>query len=60
MCGGSIIYKQWILTAGHCVWGLPKNGQLIVKAGKNKIKFSEKTEQIGEIEKVFIHKNYPG
>ncbi|XP_034935567.1 transmembrane protease serine 9-like [Chelonus insularis] len=34
-CGGSIIHKNWILTAGHCVEGGLDN--FIIKAGINRL-----------------------
>ena len=60
MCGGSIINEQWIITAGHCIFGLPSNTKIIVKAGKTNIKEEEKTEQVADIMETFVHKDFTG
>ncbi|XP_058794269.1 trypsin-1-like [Phymastichus coffea] len=60
ICGGSIISEKWILTAGHCVFGLGEVSSFFVKAGKHNIMLEEDSEQKALIEDIFIHENYTG
>ncbi|XP_012230033.1 trypsin [Linepithema humile] len=59
-CAGSIIDKQWILTAAHCPLAVPSYGEFVVKAGKHNIKITESTEQVIRVSKSIVHENYQG
>lgn len=61
-CGGTIINKNSILTAGHCVWDKKKDEPLsedvfTVVVGTNDIKHVENNLKIG-VKKVFVHPAY--
>lgn len=59
-CAGSILNKDWIITAGHCVKAIPSVNLLRVKAGKHNIKRTENSEQTVKVEKTYVHENYQG
>lgn len=52
-CGGTIIAKNWIVTAAHCLWGISP-GKITVVAGK-----TYRNELKGGNSVIAIHK-YPG
>lgn len=58
ICGGSLIDKSWILTAGHCVVGYnPKN--LTVRLGAYRIKDMSETQTVDLPVSLFVvHKDY--
>ncbi|XP_011063330.1 PREDICTED: polyserase-2-like [Acromyrmex echinatior] len=56
-CAGSIINKEWILTAAHCANAGSLNF-LRVKVGKHNIQKNESTEQTVQVAQAYIHENY--
>lgn len=60
MCGGSIIASNWVVTAGHCVRGIPSYGTVVVIAGRHNLMINENTEQRRNVnrQKTWIHKMY--
>lgn len=59
-CGGAILAPEWILTAGHCLYGL--NSQTIeVVAGAHNLGVNESTtQQRRPIRNTFIYPTYKG
>jgi len=60
MCGGSIIAPNWVVTAGHCVYGSTNSpGNFKIKAGVfDETQNSETGEQVVAIEQIILHPQY--
>ena len=57
LCGGSVISKNWVLTAAHCLLDL-ETDELLVSAGDHKLGRKDKYEQRRMITKVILHEEY--
>nr|XP_039260846.1 hyaluronan-binding protein 2-like [Styela clava] len=56
-CGGIIIHKQWILTAGHCAEAYPAT-DLKILVGTTHRDNLQSTHQWAQASKIFLHPNY--
>jgi hypothetical protein len=56
-CGGTIIDSLHILTAAHCI-GSKDPAEITITAGLNNKLIAEKTRQVKQVERIFIHSGY--
>jgi len=61
-CGGSVVGNNWVITAGHCVYGQTGNpGQFMVKAGLfdyQATPSSESGSQAVKVAQIYLHPQY--
>jgi secreted trypsin-like serine protease len=60
LCGGSVIDTNWVVTAGHCVYGnTGRPGNFAVKAGVfDESSSTETGEMVINVASIHLHPNY--
>lgn len=60
ICGGTILNEEWILTAGHCVKGVPWYTSAFILAGKTNLGAKEEGQQRSVVKKMYAHEKFRG
>ncbi|XP_058812104.1 CLIP domain-containing serine protease B15-like [Topomyia yanbarensis] len=60
-CGGTILDKNTILTAGHCVrlpTGIIASERLSVQVGRNRLRVADERSQEHEADRILVHRSF--
>ncbi|CAG0892631.1 unnamed protein product [Cyprideis torosa] len=58
ICGGSLISKDLVLTAAHCIDGKNKKGRFEVVVGEHDLEKDEPWSEIKEVKEIIVHPDY--
>merc|ERR1712110_539583 len=57
-CGGSVLNKNWVITAAHCCKGSLPRGIHVVAGGILRVEDDEGEEQFSDVTEIVIHEEY--
>jgi len=57
-CGGTLIAKDWVLSAGHCFFGATNPDEWTIVLGEFDDTIDDGWEQVMEVSQIFLHPNY--